>query len=207
MTEEKYTSPLKEAFCKFKQLDTHITKESDNPFFKSKYADLATILDAIEKDMATLGLLVSSRTELIGDALYTRTTVSHKDSDEVIESIFPVFGNKPQEVGSSITYARRYNIQSLMNLAAEDDDGNAANKTAPIKKESLASRNKRYEAIKKELAESDDPAAKWGEHKQAIAEFKTDLGDDYHQQLIETAKQRKDILFQEGQIKEQLGES
>lgn len=201
----EYKSPLKEALCKFKQLNTKITKDSDNPFFKSKYADLATILDAVEEDMASFGLLISSRTELIGETLYTRTLVLHKDSDETMESIFPVFGNKPQEVGSSITYARRYNIQSLMNLAAEDDDGNAANKGKPAKTESAASRNKRYEALKSELAASDDPAVTWHQNKDAIAVFKEELGDDYYNQLIDVSKKRKEELAQLAMMEEQSG--
>jgi len=202
---EKYNSPLKDAMCKFKQLKTKITKDSDNPFFKSKYADLATICDAVEEDMASFGLFISSCTTLIGETLYTRTTILHKDSDESMESIFPVFGNKPQEVGSSITYARRYNIQSLLNLAAEDDDGNAANKAKPVKTESAASRNKRYEALKLELSTSDDPAITWHQNKDAIAAFKEELGDDFYNQLIEVSKKRKDELFQLEQMNEQLG--
>lgn len=168
---EKYNSPLKEAICKFKQLDTRITKDSDNPFFKSKYADLATILDAIEKDMASFGLLLSSRTELIEGVLYTRTYVMHKDSQEVMESIFPVFGSKPQEVGSSITYARRYNIQSLMNLAAEDDDGNAANKTKPIKAESAASVIRKSKEVTDKLAKAESPSKFWDDNTALINEY------------------------------------
>lgn len=131
MTENK--SILREAICSFKSTVDKIVKDKNNPFFKSKYADLPTILDIIDKDLANNGLTLNSYTEYNeAGALILRTNLQHINSDEVITSVFPVFGNKPQEIGSSITYARRYNIQSLLNLAADDDDGNDANNSKPI---------------------------------------------------------------------------
>lgn len=58
------------------------------------------------------------------------TTLGHAESGEYMESEFPVFGSKPQEIGSSISYARRYNLLALLDIPTEDDDGNDAN-TAP----------------------------------------------------------------------------
>jgi hypothetical protein len=63
-----------------------------------------------------------------------RTTLADSESGESIDSVFPLFGSKAQEVGSSMTYARRYNIQSLLDLSTDDDDGNSANSSAPIMK-------------------------------------------------------------------------
>lgn len=133
MTEsKKYESPLKSAICEFKKKAITIKKETENPFFKKNYADLATILDAIEVKAAECGIVIFSQL-VKDDGLMLRTTIEHKDGAETIASTFPVFGNKPQEIGSSISYARRYNIQSLLNLVAEDDDGNNANQAAPVK--------------------------------------------------------------------------
>jgi hypothetical protein len=125
-----YKSPLKSAICEFKKKGITIKKGTENPFFKSKYADLATVLDAIEETAADCGLVIYSQL-VAGESSVLTTTLSHKDSDECLVSSFPVFGTKPQEIGSSISYARRYNIQSLLNLAAEDDDGNAGNTPDP----------------------------------------------------------------------------
>ncbi len=146
MAEQKTTSidvkeevsQLADAICEFKKLSITIKKGSDNPFFKSKYADLPTILEAVELELANLGVIVVSRSALIGEEWVLITDLIHKESQENLSSVFPLFGSKAQDVGSSITYARRYNIQSLLNLAAEDDDGNAANKGKPIKKASKA---------------------------------------------------------------------
>jgi hypothetical protein len=143
-----YKSPLKEALCKFKQLNIKIHKESDNPYFKSKYADLSVILTAIENDAAKVGLVITSRLDITsaGERILI-TELEHKDSMERIASIFPVFGAKPQEIGSSVTYARRYNIQSLLNLAAEDDDGNAANDSTQIHFKTARERTKVHNEI------------------------------------------------------------
>lgn len=131
MTE--YKSPLKNALCEFKKLNIKITKEVTNTFFKSKYADLAGILDAVEAEAANFGIIVVSKLRRYEGAMELYTKVTHKDSEEIEDSVFPVFGAKPQEIGSSVTYARRYNIQCLLNLAAEDDDGNAANDSTGFK--------------------------------------------------------------------------
>jgi hypothetical protein len=64
------------------------------------------------------------------------TTVIDIDSWELITSEFPVFWSKPQEVGSSVSYARRYNLQALLDIPTdEDDDGNSANTATRTKKE------------------------------------------------------------------------
>lgn len=157
---EQYKSPLKTAICEFKKLGLTIKKESANPFFKSKYADLATILDVIEVKAAECGLVIWSHGVTTDKGMFLETVLGHKDSDEQMCSTFPIVGNKPQEIGSSCTYARRYNIQSLLNLAAEDDDGNAASNikpTAKAKKDRWAEIMKGFDDIKN----SEDLSVYW----------------------------------------------
>lgn len=136
-------SLLRAAICEFKKKVEPITKDKENPFFKSNYADMASILDVIDKPLAECGLTINSYTIYEGEDLVVRTDLRHKDSEEIITSVFPTFGGKAQEIGSSITYARRYNVQALLNLAAEDDDGNGANKADKIKKKTSAADNKK----------------------------------------------------------------
>lgn len=131
INEEKEPT-LREALIEFKRKKLKITKGTENKFYKSNYADLTTILDTIESDLTELGVIVSSHSRRDGDGWILQTTIQHKDDDDKIVSSFPIFGSKPQEFGSSITYARRYNLQSLLNLTAEDDDGNSANEAKPM---------------------------------------------------------------------------
>lgn len=210
METAKPHSPLKAAICAFKQEEITIKKSSDNPFFKSKYADLATILDAIESKAAKYGLVITSslRMDTGTEAWVLETTLEHKDSDEKKISTFPVFGGKPQEIGSSITYARRYNIQSLLNLAAEDDDGNAtANttvfKTASAKKTSATELMNIMEALET-LGELE---AFKEDYKQDINAFKISkfpADKQFYEQLVKRGEEIKKA-FTEKQNFEEAG--
>ena len=104
-------------------------KGADNPFFKSKYADLASVVEA-SKPIAKHGLSVTQY--VVGDVLVTRLLHS---SGEWIRGEYPIrpVKNDPQGIGSAITYARRYAWQSIIGLPAEDDDGNAASQPEPKK--------------------------------------------------------------------------
>jgi hypothetical protein len=94
-----------------------------NPHFKSKYADLAGIRDTVTPALTANGIAV---VQVLGDGLvYTRLLHS---SGQWIESACPIpVGQTMQAMGSAITYARRYSLSAICNIAAdEDDDANAA---------------------------------------------------------------------------------
>lgn len=102
-------------------------KSADNPHFRSKYADLASVMDACLPALNKHGIAVIQplvETEL-GRSVVTRFIHS---SGEVLECPVPlIFGKQDmQGLGSAITYARRYGLMSLAGIAPEDDDGNAA---------------------------------------------------------------------------------
>lgn len=102
-----------------------IGKTSTNPFFKSKYADLPTILSAINEPLLNNGLVVSQFPE--GE--FGLTTRLMHSSGEWMESTYYMKPVKttPQDTGSAITYQRRYAIGAILNLNIdEDDDGNKA---------------------------------------------------------------------------------
>ncbi len=103
-----------------------------NPHFKSKYADLAGIRDAVTPALAKNGLAVVQGTEMAGTTLMVFTRLVHS-SGQWFESQFPVAIDKPQAMGSGITYGRRYTLSAICNIAAdEDDDANAANENKTI---------------------------------------------------------------------------
>jgi hypothetical protein len=120
------------ALCKAQSLMKHAKKDSANPFFKSHYADLASVMDAIREPFASQGL---SFVQGIGDSEHgvaIETMIMHT-SGEWLSSKYsvPVTKADAQGVGSAITYGRRYALAALCGVAAEDDDGNAAAKAAP----------------------------------------------------------------------------
>lgn len=106
-------------------------KNSANPHFKSKYADLASVIEAIHP--------------IADDGIWFRQSL-HESADGVtVETFYTGFGEaisagvlfmpadkrNPQGFGSALTYARRYALQTAFGLATEDDDGNAASAPRP----------------------------------------------------------------------------
>tara|TARA_Y100000310_G_scaffold1864_1_gene2355 strand:- start:3282 stop:3758 length:477 start_codon:yes stop_codon:yes gene_type:complete len=102
---------------------TRVKKGAENPFFKSKYATLDSIVEILMPLLKEHGLLIYHGT--IQREVVTR--VIDVESGESIQSSFPLPTlEDPQKIGSAITYARRYNIVQLFNLVTDDDDdGNA----------------------------------------------------------------------------------
>ena len=107
-----------------------ISKDSTNPFFKSKYFDINSLLEHVEPILQKNNLILLQpiidgkvRTE-IRDAEKDGST---KESFVYSEMLLPNIQD-PQKLGSAITYYRRYTLQSLLGLQAEDDDSNSASK-------------------------------------------------------------------------------
>lgn len=99
-----------------------------NPHFKSRYADLAEIRDTVTPALTKNGIAVAhGLSPADGGGIVVTTRLIHS-SGQWIESGFPIAYDKPQTMGSAITYGRRYNLSAITNIAADDDDdANAAN--------------------------------------------------------------------------------
>jgi hypothetical protein len=108
----------------------NITKEKKNTHFKNNYADIADGLDVIRPALSANGLAVTQSTDFDQDrGLFTLHTRIYHISGEWIGSTYPLPTNgKAQDMGSAITYARRYALFALVGVAAtdEDNDGNDA---------------------------------------------------------------------------------
>lgn len=118
-------------------------KDSENPFFKSKYADLAAVWDACRGPLSENGIAVvqTPRTEILENAtvIFVGTLLIHSSGEWISEelSAIPV-KDDPQGIGSCVTYLRRYALSAFTGVAPEDDDGNAASqsngKPVPVNK-------------------------------------------------------------------------
>ena len=102
-------------------------KDSSNPFFKSKYADLSSVWDACRVQLAANNLCVIQTTAEAADGAVLITTLAHS-SGEWIRSVLPikVKDNSPQAQGSGLTYARRYALAAIVGVSQIDDDAEAA---------------------------------------------------------------------------------
>ena len=108
-------------------------KDSANPFFKSRYADLSSVWDACRIPLSANGLSIVQASEFIPEApemVVIETQLNHSSGQWIQGRIVmkPV-KNDPQSIGSCITYARRYSLAAMVGIAPEDDDGNAASGT------------------------------------------------------------------------------
>jgi hypothetical protein len=109
-----------------------VSKNSINPHFKKTYADLNALIDAVEPILLEKGLLML---QPIQNGNVSTIIIDCESSESIESSIaLPVLSD-PQKLGSAITYFRRYTLQSLLSLQAEDDDANKA--SAPAKKPTL----------------------------------------------------------------------
>lgn len=101
----------------------HAQKDAKNPYFKSDYATLNSVLEACKAILNKNGILISQSCQ--GNKL--TTSLIHAETGESISSSLDLINVKDmQAMGSAITYARRYTLQALVCIGAEDDDGNAA---------------------------------------------------------------------------------
>ena len=116
---------LTQGLAKFHAMVGRISKDAKNPFFKSNYASLPHIITEISEPMEKAGLVISQFPD--GDGL--TTMLIHAETGEYLSATYTlqvVRQNDPQAQGSALSYARRYGLTSVLNLAISDDDAEAA---------------------------------------------------------------------------------
>ena len=107
-------------------------KGSSNPFFKSKYADLGSVIEAIKPHFAANGLSYVQFPVSAESSVGVTTRLMHSSGEWLEQDYFIPLGKMDaQAAGSAITYARRYALQAIAGIPSEDDDGNAATQAAP----------------------------------------------------------------------------
>lgn len=126
---------LAEALAKAQLVMGAAAKDKTNPHFNSKYADLASVMDACREPLAQNGLAVLQLLVNDDKGVAVTTRLMHASGESVESTCWlPVVQKTPQGYGSAISYARRYSLSALVGVTAEDDDGNAASgagKTPP----------------------------------------------------------------------------
>lgn len=108
-------------------------KGAVNPFFKSKYADLNAIREAVIPILNANGISVLQPIVHVDNKNFVKTILLH-ESGEYMESLTEIIYNKindAQAQGSGISYARRYSLQSFVCVGADDDDGQKAVQPKP----------------------------------------------------------------------------
>lgn len=104
------------------------TKSANNPHFKTKYADLGAVIEAIKPALINHGLFFTQRPQPSEGGVTIETVIGHVGGEELsLGSLFvPANKQDAQAFGSALTYARRYALVTAFGVPVEDDDGNAA---------------------------------------------------------------------------------
>lgn len=120
-------SALAAALSKAQGAIDDASKGSLNPHFRSKYADLAAVRSVIREPLAVNDLSIVQLPKTVQGGVEVTTMLLHKSGQWISSVLFMPSGKMDAHgLGSAISYARRYSIMSILSLAAEDDDGNAA---------------------------------------------------------------------------------
>lgn len=116
-----------ESMLSFQKEIGAIKKDSENPFFHSRYFDINSLLGAVKPILSKHGLVLMQPLSNVNGKLAINTIITNGvdkiDSVAVLPDVLD-----PQKAGSMISYFRRYALQSLLALEAEDDDANLVSK-------------------------------------------------------------------------------
>jgi hypothetical protein len=158
-------APLAKAIVAAQKATESIKKAATNPAFKSKYADLAHVVEGVIPALNAAGVAVLQSPSYDGDMVSVSTVLLH-DSGSSVTSTLSLRPSKtdPQGIGSAITYGRRYALLAMTGSAPEDDDGNAASgpspkpepKRAEVQPPTLSERADRLEATLKSVKTADE---------------------------------------------------
>lgn len=133
MNQSTTIGALAAALAKAQGEMSNATKDKENPYYESKYADLTSIWAACREPLSKNGLSIIQAFGINEKGMLILETTLLHSSGEWKASIIPVVAAKPdvQSLGSAITYLRRYAIASLVGVCPDDDDGERAMPTGP----------------------------------------------------------------------------
>jgi hypothetical protein len=148
MGQSETIGALAGALAKAQGAMNHAAKGSVNPHFRNRYADLASVLDACRAELAANGIAVLQPVRVEGKTVTVSTVLAHSSGEWMscdLSSEARAAG--PQEVGSVITYLRRYGLAAMAGVASDDDDGEAgAGRGKQPRRESPEERQERQDA-------------------------------------------------------------
>jgi hypothetical protein len=174
-------------------------KDSANPFFKSKYADLASVWDACRGPLSENGLAIVQLPRADGNAVTMETRLIHSSGQWIEGELTAVAKDEgPQSIGSAVTYLRRYMLQAVTGVAPEDDDGNAAtSEGAPPQKQTRPPKSPAKQVAEQhgmKTADELQPSASYKRAIDKITEAVRERDVNAIAGVMNTAEQHRDKL-------------
>jgi hypothetical protein len=133
MMQSEHINELAAALAKAQRTLKAAVKDSTNPHFRSRYADLASVWSAWQEAGPAHGLAITQTTAVRDGGIVLITQMSHS-SGQWIRGEYPLnpIKNDPQGLGSVLTYARRYNLAAITGVCPDDDDSEGAMGRNPV---------------------------------------------------------------------------
>jgi hypothetical protein len=182
---ENKMSEIAKAIIQFHNEVGKVAKNSTNPYFKSKYGDLNAYLEVIKQPLANAGLAMVQMPITNGlKTILMHTSGEKLESECTIPELTTNCKNKSQDLGSAITYLRRYMLASFLGLNAEDDDGQSA------KPENTMNLQKKASLVYNKIKKPSDELKQW------VSALPTHTGDE-----IVKGMQRMEQIIQKEQTK------
>lgn len=152
MMQSEQINELAAALAKAQGVMGNAVMNRINPHFKSKYADMGSVLDAIRPPLSANGLAIVQPMQITESGLVLRTILMHS-SGQYIAAEYPLpAASSQQAMGSALTYARRYSIATLVcNASDEDDDADAAGDRPREQTNNESDRNPRTDLISRAM--------------------------------------------------------
>lgn len=186
MQKSEQINELSAALAKAQAQIENASKTSNNPHFKSKYADLAEVLNTVRPVFAANGIAIVQMPSFASGIVSVETMLTHA-SGQWISNVCstPVSKQDAQGVGSAITYLRRYSLAAFAGVAQEDDDANAAVGHAPKqqKPQAAPAQQAKPQATADVMQKAADAISAGQVTVQAVAQ-KYDLTDAQRAELI-----------------------
>ncbi len=124
MNKSEAINELAAALSKAQGVIQDAKKDSSNPFFKSKYADLASVWNVCRKPLSDNGLSIVQTVETKEGKRIVETILLHSSGQYISSSLeLALKDESMQAIGSAITYARRYCLSAIVGICPDDDDG------------------------------------------------------------------------------------
>lgn len=187
MNKSESIKELASAFAKAQAAIEKAAADKNNPHFRSKYADLGSVVDAIKPALEDNGLSFVQISHDAEGAAKIETIVMHASGEWLSCGVVsvPVNKNDAQGFGSAMTYARRYSLQAAFGVAPEDDDGNAA--------AAAAAKEKRDAKVAPANKMTDKEKADWNAAIEEAAQDSIETLRDVVSKAAKAAKEANDI--------------
>jgi hypothetical protein len=156
-----------------------VHKDQDNPYFRSKFAGLSTVWEAVKPALTKNGLSIVQMPGSDERGYFVQTQLLHSSGQWIRSTTYMKPAKEdPQGIGSLISYARRYALQAMVMACPDDDDGEAAmGRTAPQKPAEASKPAQKVETPKAKASKPTEPAVESGD--------KPKFNGESHQQLFQ----------------------